>query len=71
MKIDTGYKKTEPLSVSGKNSDKMRNGTSVKHENNIEIKMTGMTAFFSNETFLKTSYEPNRIAETKAKNKAK
>jgi hypothetical protein len=40
----------------------------VRHENNIETNMTGITAFLSNDTFLKTSYEPNNIAEIKAKN---
>jgi len=55
------------LSKSGKNSEINKNGATIRQENKIETNITGMTAFFSNETFLKTSYEPNKIAEIKAR----
>lgn len=57
----------ESFKVFGKNSERNRNGMSVRHENKIETNITGITAFLSNETFLKTSYEPNKIAEIKAR----
>ncbi len=57
-----------PLSVPGKKSDRIKNGERIRQENRMETKITGITAFFSNETFLNTSYNPNKIAETKARN---
>jgi hypothetical protein len=54
--------------VSGKKSDKIKKGISVRQENNIETKITGITALSFRETFLKTSYEPSKIAEIKARN---
>lgn len=45
-----------------------KNGTSSKHENKIETKITGITAFSSSETFLKTSYDPNKTADIRASN---
>lgn len=40
----------------------------VKQENRIDTKITGMTALSFSETFLKTSYDPSKIAEIKARN---
>jgi hypothetical protein len=57
----------ESFKVFGKNSESNKKGVSVRHENNIDTKITGITAFLSRETFLKTSYEPNKIAEIKAR----
>ena len=67
-KSTLGTKKIPPLSTSGKNSERIKNGARITQEIKIETKMTGITAFFSNETFLNTSYDPNKMAETKARN---
>jgi hypothetical protein len=57
-----------PLSTWGKNSERRRKGVRIRQEIKIETSITGITAFFSNDTFLNTSYDPNNIAETKARN---
>ena len=67
-KSTPGTKKILPFNTSGKNSEMSKNGDRIRHENNIETKITGITAFFSNETFLNTSYDPNKRAEIKARN---
>ena len=45
----------------------IKKGVSVTQENKIEQKSTGITALLFNDTFLKTSYNPNKSAETKAR----
>jgi hypothetical protein len=54
--------------MSGKKSESIRKGERIRQENKMETNITGITAFSSNETFLKTSYVPNNIAEIKARN---
>ena len=54
--------------MSGAKADKRTTGKKRRQQKKIFKKRTGITAFLSKEIFFTTSYNPNKVAETKASN---
>lgn len=56
-----------PFVISGEKNEKISTGDKNKQQNKTLRKSTGITALFSNDIFLTTSYSPSNEAEINAK----